>query len=159
LFYLRKVFWADIPPFAKYNKRELLLYALKSNPNKIGDVIIIGGGATGLGAAVDAASRGFETLLVEKSDFAKGTSSRNTKLVRGEVRYLAQGDLSLVFEALHERGLLLQNAPHLVRNQQFIIPIYEWWECPFYNIGMKVYNLMAGKLGLGHSQEISKEEH
>jgi glycerol-3-phosphate dehydrogenase len=138
--------------------RELLLNNLKSNPNKNWDVIIIGGGATGLGAAVDAASRGFETLLVEQSDFAKGTSSRSTKLVHGGVRYLAQGDLSLVFEALHERGLLLQNAPHLVRNQQFIIPIYEWWEGPFYNIGMKVYDLMAGKLGLGPSQKISKEE-
>ncbi len=138
--------------------RELLLNNLKSNPNKIWDVIIIGGGATGLGAAVDAATRGFETLLVEQSDFAKGTSSRSTKLVHGGVRYLAQGDLSLVFEALHERGLLLQNAPHLVKNQQFIIPIYEWWEGPFYNIGMKVYDLMSGKLGLGPSQKISKEE-
>ncbi|PJB00554.1 MAG: FAD-dependent oxidoreductase [Ignavibacteriales bacterium CG_4_9_14_3_um_filter_30_11] len=138
--------------------REFLLLNLKSNPGKIWDVIIIGGGATGLGAAVDAASRGFETLLVEQSDFAKGTSSRSTKLAHGGVRYLAQGDLSLVFEALHERGLLLQNAPHLVRNQQFIIPIYEWWEGPFYNIGMKVYDLMAGKYGLGPSQKISKEE-
>ena len=138
--------------------RERLLNNLKSNPGKIWDVIIIGGGATGLGAAVDAASRGFETLLVEQSDFAKGTSSRSTKLVHGGVRYLAQGDVSLVFEALHERGLLLQNAPHLVRNQQFIIPIYEWWEGPFYNIGMKVYDLISGKLGIGPSQKISKEE-
>ena len=138
--------------------REKLLNNIKSNPDKIWDVIIIGGGATGLGAAVDAASRGFETLLVEQSDFAKGTSSRSTKLVHGGVRYLAQGDLSLVFEALHERGLLMQNAPQLVRNLQFIIPIYEWWEGPFYNIGMKVYDLMAGKLGIGPSQKISKEE-
>lgn len=139
-------------------QREQLLKKLKSDPNKIWDVIIIGGGATGLGAAVDAASRGFETLLVELSDFAKGTSSRSTKLVHGGVRYLAQGDLSLVFEALHERGLLIQNAPHLVRNQKFIIPIYEWWEGPFYNIGMKVYDLMSGKLGIGPSQKISKDE-
>jgi len=139
-------------------KRELMLGELKSEPDKIWDVIIIGGGATGLGAAVDAASRGFKTLLIEQSDFAKGTSSRSTKLVHGGVRYLAQGDLSLVFEALHERGLLFQNAPHLVRNQEFIIPIYEWWEGPFYNIGMKVYDLMAGKLGIGPSQKISKEE-
>jgi glycerol-3-phosphate dehydrogenase len=137
--------------------REHLLNNLINNKDKIWDVIIIGGGATGLGTAVDAASRGFHTLLVEQSDFAKGTSSRSTKLVHGGVRYLAQGDLSLVFEALHERGLLMQNAPHLVRNQQFIIPIYEWWEGPFYNIGMKVYDLMAGKLGLGPSQKISKE--
>jgi glycerol-3-phosphate dehydrogenase len=145
-------------PKIKKMNRERLLSNLKANPDKIWDVIIIGGGATGLGSTVDAASRGFETLLVEQSDFAKATSSRSTKLVHGGVRYLAQGDLSLVFEALHERGLLMQNAPHLVSNQQFIIPIYEWWEGPFYNIGMKVYDLMAGKLGLGPSQKISKEE-
>ncbi len=138
--------------------RSLLLNKVKENPDKIWDVIIIGGGATGLGTAVDAASRGFETLLVEQADFAKGTSSRSTKLVHGGVRYLAQGDLSLVFEALHERGLLFRNAPHLVRNQKFIIPIYEWWEGPFYNIGMKVYDGMAGKLGIGPSEKISKEE-
>jgi len=138
--------------------REFILNKLISEPDKIWDVIIIGGGATGLGAAVDSASRGFKTLLVEQSDFAKGTSSRSTKLVHGGVRYLAQGDVSLVFEALHERGLLMQNAPHLVRNQQFIIPIYEWWKGPFYNIGMKVYDMMAGKLGFGPSQKISKEE-
>jgi len=135
-----------------------MLKTLKSNPNNIWDVIIIGGGATGLGAAVDASSRGFKTLLVEQSDFAKGTSSRSTKLIHGGVRYLAQGDLSLVFEALHERGLLMQNAPHLVGNLKFIIPIYEWWEGPFYNIGMKVYDMMAGKFGIGPSQKISKEE-
>lgn len=138
--------------------REFILNKLNSEPDKIWDVIIIGGGATGLGAAVDSASRGFQTLLIEQADFAKGTSSRSTKLVHGGVRYLAQGDVSLVFEALHERGLLMQNAPHLVRNQQFIIPIYEWWEGPFYNIGMKVYDMMAGKLGFGPSQKISKEE-
>ncbi len=139
-------------------KRKILLNRIKDNPNKIWDVVIIGGGATGLGAAVDSASRGFETLLIEQADFAKGTSSRSTKLVHGGVRYLAQGDLSLVFEALHERGLLMQNAPHLVRNQKFIIPIYEWWEGPFYNIGMKVYDKMAGKLGIGPSEKITKEE-
>ena len=138
--------------------RSLLLNKIKDNPDKIWDVIVIGGGATGLGTAVDAASRGFETLLVEQADFAKGTSSRSTKLVHGGVRYLAQGDLSLVFEALHERGLLFRNAPHLVSNQKFIIPIYEWWEGPFYNIGMKFYDGMAGKLGIGPSEKISKEE-
>lgn len=138
--------------------RERSLQALKSDPGKIWDVIIIGGGATGLGCAVDAAVRGYATLLVEQSDFAKGTTSRSTKLVHGGVRYLAQGDLSLVFEALHERGLLMQNAPHLVRNQQFIIPVYEWWEGPFYNVGMKFYDVMAGKMGLGPSEKISKEE-
>jgi len=138
--------------------RNILLSNVKDNPDKIWDVIIIGGGATGLGTAVDAASRGFKTLLLEQADFAKGTSSRSTKLVHGGVRYLAQGDISLVFEALHERGLLKQNAPHLVKDQQFVIPIYDWWEGPFYNIGMKVYDMMAGKLGIGPSQKISKEE-
>ena len=138
--------------------REYLLQKLHEGQNDPWDVLIIGGGATGLGAAVDAATRGFKTLLVEQADFSKGTSSRSTKLVHGGVRYLAQGDVSLVFEALHERGILMQNAPHLVRNQAFIIPAYEWWEGPFYNIGMKVYDLMAGKLGIGPSQKISKEE-
>lgn len=136
--------------------RDLMLKSLSEN--KIWDIVIIGGGATGLGAAVDAATRGFDTLLVEQADFAKGTSSRSTKLVHGGVRYLAQGDISLVLEALHERGLLRQNAPHLVSNQAFIIPNYEWWDGPFYTIGMKVYDMMAGKLGLGPSESISKEE-
>lgn len=139
-------------------KREHLLAELSKNPDKIWDVIVIGGGATGLGVAVDAASRGYSTVLLEQSDFAKGTSSRSTKLVHGGVRYLAQGDISLVLEALHERGLLRRNAPHLVKNQSFIIPSYDWWEGPFYNVGMKVYDMMAGKLGLGPSEKISKEE-
>ena len=136
--------------------RDLMLKSLKED--KVWDVVIIGGGATGLGAAVDAATRGYDTLLVEQSDFAKGTSSRSTKLVHGGVRYLAQGDISLVLEALHERGLLMQNAPHLVKNLAFIIPNYEWWDGPFYVIGMKVYDMMAGKLGLGPSEGITKEE-
>ncbi|MCK5105830.1 MAG: FAD-dependent oxidoreductase, partial [Cyclobacteriaceae bacterium] len=105
------------------------------------DIIVIGGGASGLGTALDAASRGFKTLLLEQNDFAKGTSSRSTKLVHGGVRYLQQGDISLVLEALRERGLMLQNAPHLVRNQSFIIPNYEWWGGPFYTVGLKVYDL------------------
>ncbi len=124
----------------------------------IWDVIIIGGGATGLGCAVDAASRGYKTLLLEQSDFSKATSSRSTKLVHGGVRYLQQGDVSLVFEALRERGLMVQNAPHLVRNLSFVIPTYEWWGGPFYTVGLKVYDLMAGKLGLGPSLNLSKEE-
>ncbi|MDA3789695.1 MAG: glycerol-3-phosphate dehydrogenase/oxidase [Desulfobacula sp.] len=139
-------------------KRNFLLNRLKQNPDKQWDIVVIGGGATGLGIAVDAASRGYETVLFEQSDFAKGTSSRSTKLVHGGVRYLAQGDISLVLEALHERGLLRQNAPHLVKNQAFIIPNYDWWEGPFYNIGMKVYDMMAGQLGLGPSEKISREE-
>lgn len=122
------------------------------------DIIVIGGGATGLGCAVDAASRGYKTLLLEQVDFAKGTSSRSTKLVHGGVRYLQQGDVSLVFEALKERGLMFKNAPHLVTNQSFIIPSYEWWGSPFYTVGLKVYDLMAGKLGLGPSKHLSREE-
>jgi glycerol-3-phosphate dehydrogenase len=126
--------------------------------NTLWDVIIIGGGATGLGAAVEASSRGYKTLLIEQHDFAKATSSRSTKLVHGGVRYLQQGNVSLVFEALHERGLLKQNAPHLVFNQAFVVPVYDWWGGPFYGIGLKMYDLLAGKLGLGPSKIISREE-
>jgi len=122
------------------------------------DVCIIGGGATGLGAALDAASRGLKTILFEQHDFAKGTSSRSTKLVHGGVRYLQQGNIKLVMEALKERGLLIKNAPHLVHNQKFVVPNYKWWEGPFYGIGLKIYDWMAGKLGLGPSQFLSKEE-
>lgn len=122
------------------------------------DVIVIGGGATGLGVGVDAASRGYRTVLFEQHDFSKGTSSRSTKLVHGGVRYLRQGNVNLVLEALHERGRLMQNAPHLVSNQAFIVPIYDWWDGPFYGVGMKVYDLLAGKLGLGPSKRLSREE-
>ena len=139
-------------------QRTHALKEIQRDPDKIWDIIIIGGGATGLGAGVDAASRGYQTLVLEKYDFAKGTSSRSTKLVHGGVRYLAQGDIPLVLEALHERGLLKQNAPHLVKNLEFIIPNYDWWAGPFYTAGLKVYDLMAGKLGFGPSVHISKEE-
>jgi len=122
------------------------------------DVVIIGGGATGLGIAVDAASRGYSTLLLERHDFAKGTSSRSTKLIHGGVRYLQQGNVGLVLEALRERGLLTQNAPHLVGHLAFIVPSYVWWEAPFYGIGLKIYDLLAGKLGLGPSKHLSREE-
>jgi glycerol-3-phosphate dehydrogenase len=121
------------------------------------DFIIIGGGATGLGAAIEAASRGYRPLLLEQSDFAKGTSSRSTKLVHGGVRYLRQGNVSLVIDALKERGLLLKNAPHLVRNLPFVVPNYDWWEGPFYGIGMKMYDLLAGRQGFGRSRMLSKE--
>ncbi len=121
-------------------------------------MIVIGGGATGAGIAVDAASRGYKLLLVEQSDFGKGTSSRSTKLVHGGVRYLEQGNLSLVMEALKERGLLLQNAPHLVRNLAFVVPAYDWWESPFHGVGLKLYNLLAGKYGFGDSKILSREE-
>ena len=122
------------------------------------DVAIIGGGASGLGIAVDAANRGFKTVLFEKNDFAKGTSSRSTKLVHGGVRYLQNGDISLVIEALRERGILRKNAPHLVRDLSFVIPSYDWWSSPFYGLGLKVYDMMAGKLGLGPSTLLNKEE-
>src|SRR5580692_8557786 len=122
------------------------------------DMIIIGGGATGAGVAVDAATRGYSTLLLEQHDFGKGTSSRSTKLAHGGVRYLEQGNVSLVMEALKERGLLRQNAPHLVSELQFVVPSYALWEGPFYGIGMKVYQVLSGKYGFGPSELISKEE-
>jgi glycerol-3-phosphate dehydrogenase len=122
------------------------------------DFIVIGGGATGVGIAVDAASRGYDVLLVEQHDFGKGTSSRSTKLVHGGVRYLEQGNISLVMEALEERGLLRQNAPHLVGNLAFVVPNYDWWEAPFYGIGLKIYNVLAGKYGFGKSEVLSRDE-
>ena len=122
------------------------------------DVCIIGGGATGLGIAVDAASRGYTTILLEQYDFAKGTSSRATKLVHGGVRYLQQGNVRLVTEALQERGILRRNAPHLVKDLSFIVPNYKWWEGPYYGFGLKVYDWMAGSLGLGKSRLLSREE-
>lgn len=128
------------------------------SPEKRWDICIIGGGATGLGIAVDAASRGLSTVLLERYDFAKGTSSRSTKLVHGGVRYLQQGNIRLVLDALSERGLMLKNAPHLVKNQSFVIPNYEWWESPFYGFGLKAYDWMAGRLGLGSTEFLSLEE-
>lgn len=122
------------------------------------DIVVIGGGASGLGAAVEAASRGYRTLLLEQDDFAKGTSSRSTKLVHGGVRYLKQGNVSLVLEALRERGLLMRNAPHLVGHLPFVVPNYDWWEGPFYGIGLKVYDVLAGDLGLEPSRHLSQEE-
>jgi glycerol-3-phosphate dehydrogenase len=122
------------------------------------DVVIIGGGATGLGTAVDAASRGFKTLLLEQADFAKGTSSRSTKLVHGGVRYLAQGDIGLVYEALHERGTLMANAAHLVRSQEFIIPCYNWPTVFKYYAGLKIYDWLAGRLSFGKSKYLNVAE-
>jgi glycerol-3-phosphate dehydrogenase len=140
---------------AVYTREDLLGRLRASDP---WDLIIIGGGATGLGAAVDAARRGYSVLLLEAYDFAKGTSSRATKLVHGGVRYLAQGNISLVRHALHERGLMRRNAPHLVRTLGFVIPSYSWWGVPFYGIGMKVYDFLAGKLNLAASRPLSKRE-
>jgi glycerol-3-phosphate dehydrogenase len=137
--------------------RTLNLARAFDDPRKVWDLLVIGGGATGVGVAVDAASRGFSVLLLEQHDFGKGTSSRSTKLVHGGVRYLQQGNVSLVMEALHERGILRRNAPHLVHDLGFVVPNYEWWEAPFYGIGMKVYDLLAGRYGFGKSRLLSRE--
>src|SRR3954466_8800867 len=120
------------------------------------DVVVIGGGAPGVGLGCDAASRGYTVLLLEQSDFGKGTSSRSTKLVHGGVRYLEQGNLSLVMGALKERGLLRANAPHLVHALPFLVPSYAWWERPFYGIGLLTYSLLAGKRGFGRSAVLSR---
>ncbi|MBA3030449.1 MAG: glycerol-3-phosphate dehydrogenase/oxidase [Desulfobacteraceae bacterium] len=122
------------------------------------DIVVIGGGATGVGIAVDAASRGYDILLLEQGDFGKGTSSRSTKLIHGGVRYLQQGNVALVMEALRERGILRNNAPHLVHDLAFVVPNYDWWEAPFYGIGLKVYDMLAGKYGFGPSKVLSKDE-
>lgn len=122
------------------------------------DILIVGGGATGLGAAVEATARGYRVALIERHDFAKGTSSRSTKLVHGGVRYLKQGNISLVLEALKERGRLALNAPHLVHDLAFVIPSYKWWEGPFYGVGLKVYDQLAGKLGLKPSRVLSRKK-
>src|SRR5437660_2555669 len=126
--------------------------------NKPWDIIVVGGGATGVGVAIDAASRGYDTLLLEGHDFGKGTSSRSTKLVHGGVRYLEQGNISLVMDALKERGTLRQNAPHLVTDLAFVVPNYDWWEAPFYGLGLKIYNLLSGKYGFGPSKILSRAE-
>ena len=122
------------------------------------DVAIVGGGATGLGIALDAAARGFSVVLVDAHDFAKGTSSRATKLVHGGVRYLAQGNIALVREALQERTTLLNNAPHLAQPLSFVMPSYQWWETPFYGVGLKAYDMLAGKAGLGQTRFLSRSK-
>jgi glycerol-3-phosphate dehydrogenase len=122
------------------------------------DLLVIGGGATGAGIALDAASRGYHVALAERDDFGKGTSSRSTKLVHGGVRYLEQGNVSLVMEALKERGILRENAPHLVSDLAFVVPNYEWWEAPFYGVGLRLYDLLAGKYGFGASRNLSRAE-
>src|SRR5947209_4903717 len=122
------------------------------------DIVVVGGGASGVGVAIDAASRGYGVLLLEQSDFGKGTSSRSTKLAHGGVRYLEQGNIGLVMEPLKERGLLLQNAPHIVHDLAFVVPNYDWWEAPFYGLGLKLYELLAGKYGFGKSRLLSREE-
>jgi glycerol-3-phosphate dehydrogenase len=139
-------------------KRKEIINYIRERSNKPFDLIIIGGGASGVGCALDAASRGFSVLLVEKDDFGKGTSSRSTKLVHGGVRYLEQGDISLVREALKERGILKENAPHLVEKQAFIVPCYSFWQKYYYGIGLKVYDLLSGKYSFGKSKILSREK-
>ena len=138
--------------------RSAILRKLKEQSDYKWDIIVVGGGATGLGIALDGASRGYKTLLLEQSDFAKGTSSRSTKLVHGGVRYMAQGDLLLVMEALHERGLMLKNAPHLTSNQEFVIPVYTFRDVIMYTCGLKFYDLLAGRLSMGKSYFIGREK-
>jgi glycerol-3-phosphate dehydrogenase len=137
--------------------REVAIQAI-SDRSQVWDCLVIGGGATGLGTALEAASRGYQVLLVERYDFAKGTSSRSTKLVHGGVRYLEQGNIGLVRGALHERGLLLRNAAHLAHPLQFIIPAYHYWEMPFYGVGLKVYDALSGSLSLGKSRVLSRKK-
>jgi len=135
--------------------RERMIAQLAHGP---WDVIVIGGGASGLGIAVDAQTRGYRTLLLEQHDFAKGTSSRSTKLVHGGVRYLKQGNVSLVLEALRERGLLCRNAAHLVHDLAFVVPRYKWWEGPFYGVGFKLYDMLAGKLSIAKSRRLNRKQ-
>jgi glycerol-3-phosphate dehydrogenase len=137
-------------------KRQALIQRLEAPKNY--DIAIIGGGATGLGVALDAALRGFSVVLVESHDFAKGTSSRATKLVHGGVRYLAQGNIALVREALHERATLLRNAPHLAQALPFVMPSYKLWETPFYGLGLKMYDALAGKAGLGATAFLGRDK-
>ena len=138
------------------NREEQILSL--ADKNITWDIAVIGGGATGLGTCLDAALRGYKVILFESSDFSKGTSSRSTKLVHGGVRYLAKGDVGLVKEALYERGLLMRNASHLVKNQTFIIPLYHWWDAFIYTLGLKFYDLLAGKLSMGKSMFINAKD-
>lgn len=121
------------------------------------DLAVIGGGATGLGVALDAAARGFPVVCVDANGFAKVTSSRATKLVHGGVRYLAEGNVALVYEALRERAALLANAPHLAQRLPFVMPSYRWWERAFYGAGLKMYDALADAGGIGHTESLSSE--
>jgi glycerol-3-phosphate dehydrogenase len=147
-----------LPPLL--TPRHQLTLALHESQTKpeVYDLAVVGGGATGLGVALDAAARGLRVVLVEADDFAKGTSSRSTKLVHGGVRYLAQGNIALVREALHERSTLLRNAPHIAQPLAFVVPAYRWWEPAFYGIGLKMYDALAGASGLSPATFLSRSE-
>lgn len=138
--------------------REAAIALVDRDPDKVRDLVVIGGGASGLATALEGAARGYDVLLVDAHDFGKGTSSRSTKLVHGGVRYLARGDIGLVIDALRERGRLLVNAPHVTRKQPFIVPIYRWRDALVYGVGLFLYDLMAGRLGLGRSRLLSGAE-
>lgn len=138
-------------------KRSAMIDKLESHQQEF-DFVIIGGGATGIGVCLEAITRGYSVILLEQSDFTKSTSSKSTKLVHGGVRYLAQGDVALVREACVERGRLLKNAPHLVRNQSFIIPTFSWFDELMYTVGLTMYDMLAGKYSLGRSLWISKKK-
>jgi len=146
-----------LPTLGERMKRETML-TRAAEPGRQWDMLVIGGGATGLGIAVDAAARGHAVLLAERDDFAKGTSSRSTKLIHGGVRYLQQGKVGLVVEALEERARLRHNAPHLVHELAFIVPSYAWWESPFYGIGLTLYDLLAGRHGFGACRHLGRRE-
>lgn len=136
--------------------RNNMLQLLEATP--LWDIIIIGGGATGVGSAVDAAARGYKTLLLEQYDFGKGTSSKSTKLIHGGVRYLQQGNIRLVRDALRERGLLLKNAPHVCQPLTLVTPTYRWWEKPYYGLGLKLYDFLSGPLSLGETLVLGKQQ-
>lgn len=140
----------------KPTRRADLLHQLAQS--EMYDMAVVGGGATGLGVALDAAARGLRVVLIESHDFAKGTSSRSTKLVHGGVRYLAQGNIGLVREALRERSLILQNAPYLAQPLPFVVPSYHWWEVPFYGSGLMLYDVLAGGAGLGRTQLMGRAQ-
>lgn len=147
-----------MPDRSSFSDPRKAIVAELANAEKLWDVLVIGGGASGLGAALEAASRGYKTLLVEQNDFAKGTSSKSTKLIHGGVRYLAQGNVKLVREASIERATLLKNAPHVVHKMQFIVPVYSLWERLKYTIGLKLYDAIAGRQRLGHASFLSRNE-
>src|SRR3989337_536021 len=144
-------------PMSRTFSREAQLERLESDARPW-DIVVIGGGATGVGVAVDAASRGYRVALFEQHDFGKGTSSRSTKLIHGGLRYLKQGRIRLVRDALIERGLLCRNAPHLVRPLSTIVPVYSWWESLYYGLGLKVYDSLSGRWNLGRSRRLSLDE-
>lgn len=136
------------------NRHEMLSRA--SDSSRVWDLVVIGGGATGAGIALDAAARGYSVLLLERSDFGAGTSSRSTKLVHGGVRYLRQARIGLVMESLQERGRLLSNAPHIVHDLAFVLPCYRRRDVAFYGLGLKAYDILAGRNQFGHSSIISR---